>query len=847
METLSRPLLLLFFLPALAGVLWAERLQGPRPLRNNTRAALRLLVAALLVLAASGPVLPRGRTRPPVAVLLDVSDSTGRGRLCLETYRELLDALPDGTRFVPMLFAGRARASAPETVEGDLAGAAKDLRPEDTDLALAIREALGALGGEGPGAIALVSDGQGDLAGAIEAAIECRSRGVAVYAFPAPEELRDLRVDGVSAPSVIERGRPVKLSVQVSGTVSGEAELLLTRTPGPWTRRASLPVSREAPSRVVFQDSPPGPGVYYYEARVRSGSPDDIPRNDVAEAAVLVAGRTRILIAGRAGLAGLLEGSGERHELVKEPPSRLPVSSRGLAGFSVVVLDGPARGDVSRAAEDALVGFVKSGGGLLFVGGPDSLGAGAFRDEDPLVRILPVLVRPPPEERAFLVLMLDASGSMAEPFGGEAKMEHARRALAAALDELSPGDEVALVAFRDEAGLVVRAKASERRKILGQVSEIRAEGRTSLSAPLRLGLELMRQTSAEKKMAFLISDGEPTVPETMPELLELAGAFPGAGGPLHALGTGSLKRHQELLSALAASGGGRAEFEPSYLRLKETLRRIISLRRAGYVRLGEIKVFKARPGHKTCEGLADLPALYGLNRTSLRPGSQLALVSDRNEPVLGLRTVAPGRTGCLASSFAPPWGRDLLSWPGAGRLISQTVRWLSPPPSGDVKLRVSRPGGPGAGGRTRLVIETAPLPPENRRLYLELWRGGERLLNAQAERVGLKRYVVDLPALAVRSGLARVLDASGEELLRTPVALGQPRELLETGGDASRLRAVAEASGGKVFQNPADFGPEFLKLAGRSPRPLGALLAGAALALVAVELLVRLFARRANS
>src|SRR5439155_566741 len=123
-----------------------------------------------------------------------------------------------------------------------------------------------------------------------------------------------------------------------------------------------------------------------------------------------------------------------------------------------VVLEDVARAGIPERALDALARWVAGGGALIATGGAHLFGDGGFAGTA-LERVLPVELRserPEPKEREpiALYLLIDRSNSMGYasgpnlPYG--AKMEYAKRAALAVVEQLGPRDLVGAIAFDSE-------------------------------------------------------------------------------------------------------------------------------------------------------------------------------------------------------------------------------------------------------------------------------------------------------------------------------------------------------------------------------------------------------------
>jgi Ca-activated chloride channel family protein len=159
---------------------------------------------------------------------------------------------------------------------------------------------------------------------------------------------------------------------------------------------------------------------------------------------------------------------------------------------------------------------------------------------------------------ATLQVVLDRSGSMAE----DGRLEGAKTALLALIDRLEPTDNFGLVAFDDEALVVVPAgPLADKDRARAAVSALEVGGMTDLSSGYLRGLqEARRVAGAAGATVLLISDGHANQGVTDHDRLRgiAAQAFK-HGVTTATLGYG-LGYDELLLGAIADSGAGEALF-----------------------------------------------------------------------------------------------------------------------------------------------------------------------------------------------------------------------------------------------------------------------------------------------
>src|ERR1700723_1300268 len=119
------------------------------------------------------------------------------------------------------------------------------------------------------------------------------------------------------------------------------------------------------------------------------------------------------------------------------------------------------------------------------------------------------------------IILLDSSGSMADPFSGDApavgrqrtsqqksKMEAAKESLLLQLSGLGPPTEISLFAFRGDPQLIFQGLSSETRRIEAALNTVQPLGRTNVAAALQAAGRLVRgRTDVLIARVLLISDG----------------------------------------------------------------------------------------------------------------------------------------------------------------------------------------------------------------------------------------------------------------------------------------------------------------------------------------------------
>jgi Ca-activated chloride channel family protein len=160
------------------------------------------------------------------------------------------------------------------------------------------------------------------------------------------------------------------------------------------------------------------------------------------------------------------------------------------------------------------------------------------------------LQRPP----LNLAIVVDASGSMSG-----APIEYLREGLYRMLDDLQPEDRISLVAFSDDARVLVEAIEGDRSTDLTlAIDDIHANGSTNIYDGLRTGYDLVAAHAepGRQNRVILLSDGAATAGITSSaKLVAMSESYNTAGFGLTTVGMGD-DFEPELMRQLAEKGAG---------------------------------------------------------------------------------------------------------------------------------------------------------------------------------------------------------------------------------------------------------------------------------------------------
>ena len=228
----------------------------------------------------------------------------------------------------------------------------------------------------------------------------------------------------IIAPDHIRAGEPFALELLLRSASSGTANLNVLQGSHPLPQEKmtlvagenhkSIPLIVEKPSHVV------------YTVRVSGDDVIDMLRtqNALAACPIYVDSPPRVLLVeSQPALAEHLEKALTGEHIEVDVRSELPGTAEALGRFDLILLANVPADALSKTQTVALQNYVRSGGGLIAVGGDHAFTVGGYR-HSLLEEMLPVISEShttKPKPTLAMVLVLDISGSMNDPVSKGAK------------------------------------------------------------------------------------------------------------------------------------------------------------------------------------------------------------------------------------------------------------------------------------------------------------------------------------------------------------------------------------------------------------------------------------------
>jgi Mg-chelatase subunit ChlD len=833
----DRPLLLLL-LPVCIGVVFAlwrtSRVYMP-PLRRRMSLVLRVMIVSLLVAVLAEPRVQLPANDLAVAFLLDRSDSITPA---MQTDEEkwLADALSHKAQqdqAAVISFGGEPVVDRALSTEADppRLSPPSNVDPSSTDIAAAVRAGLAVLPPASARRIVLVSDGQENQEKADTAAALAAAAGVQLMAMPlnsvrGPEVL----VRGLDAPNQLREGERFSVSAEVQSNVTSTGTLYLLVDGGlvgsqdvtvqPGTNRFVLPVD------------PLVNGHHVLRVQLQAAQ-DTLAQNNSAGAYVIVQGPPRVLVVeGAPGegkyLADALRTMGIQVDITT--PDGGALDGADLLGYASTALVNVPADALPVGRMNALKSYVRDhGGGLLVVGGDKAFGPGGYA-RTPLEDMLPVrmdLRGKSLSTSVALILVMDVSGSMGGGPGGASKMDLAKEAALAAVEQLGEYDQIGILAFDDHNQWMIHPTfANDLTPIEDAISRMQPGGGTEIYPALKEAYDTLAPLDAKVKHIILLTDGE--APRGPYE--DLATQMEGSQVTVSTVGIGS-DADTNLLQELANLMHGRYydgndPFDLPQLLVKETQQ----VQRAAIVEEDFTPLVVSSDPATQGIDLKGAPQLKGYVATTPKPQSTVLLASRELDPVLSQWQYGLGRVMAWTSDATNVWSSRWLEWPDFAKFWAQVVKRVDRPPEDpnrQVTVAIDN-------DQAQITLDAQTGADQPDRHYLNFQpsqavivdpRGAQSTV--QLPQVAPGRYQATVP---VQSDGVYTLTATqtdpttGEQAVQSSgFVVPYSPEYGLTSTDQSLLQTIARHTGGGLINDPADAFAHTLPSVG-APQPLWPLL-----------------------
>lgn len=812
--------------------------------RRATTELLVLLSALAALLAMLGTELGKPLDRLAIIVAIDQSrsiDLVPDAETQIKSQLQIAElGMRDDDKIGTIAFAAEAAIEDPLRVRTRLPAPQKvEMGRDGTDIGAAIRRALAEVPSDLATRIVVMSDGVSTRGDPVDAAAAAVAAGIPVDVVPLDQaKVADVRVVAVRMPPRASEGETLEMRIVTASSQEAPIELRIYRD-GTLLRKGNAKVAA-GEDVLRLKEQAPGPGLHRYDVEITSLDPkaDVRPEDNTGSTFLRVRGQAAALVMEKnpnlaRALASALEAAAFRVDTVGA--TGVPADIAGFAAYDVLVLSDIPAPDLSNTQIEAIASYVRDlGGGLLIMGGDQSMGPGGY-GKTAIEEISPVSFDLKQERRrASLaeVIAIDYSGSMAVRVGGKTKLELANEAAVRSAELLGGGDRLGVMHVDTSVSWTVPlGPVTDKAKIASAIRGVSmGGGGIYVDITLDASYQALAREKVNLKHLLLFADGNDAEERTRAFGLVTAAKAKGITTSVISLGRGSDTSDLERMSQL---GAGRFYLVEDASRLPSIFAQETVLAARSAINEVTFKPTLGTPG-QALRGIpiGSLPALDGYVVTIPKGRAQIHLRGPEADPLLATWSVGIGRSAAFTSDFKDRWGGEWTRSPDAARLFGQLARDISRR-ADDPRVRLEADATGGELHVRATVVGDDGRTESFRRLIVRVGGPDGFRRDVPLEAVGAGAYAATLPLSRPGAYIATALDeGSNDPVATTGAVLSAGEELRPTGTDRGLLGRLAQVTGGKVRDSLAGIFSErdTLRFA---YKPLGfPLLIAAALALL---------------
>ncbi len=651
--------------------------------RKKQYLAVRGLVVLLIVLAMAGVSVSKKQKKTETIFLVDLSDSMSGNKKEMESYlQKAVSEMPEKNLCGIVAF-GRDMAVEQFLTDRKIFSefTAKPVTTA-TNIEKAVQSAVSMFDEDAGKRLVLVTDGCENEGSMSLAAAAIKGNDIELLGIAMEDSIggsEEVYIDGLEAPRVIHDGDHFNVSVSVTSNVETDATLSLYA--GRNLRGQQTIHLNKGRNRFVFEDEAVEGNIARYRAVIEPEKDTITVNNSYATFAQIEAKPRILLVEGKAGegeeFEKVLQAANVEYD--KVTPSGAPVVLAELTQYKAVVTLDVHYDDLRQGFVSALDSYVKDyAGGYICIGGENSYALGSYRGTV-LEELLPVRMDLKGEKeipKLSMAMVIDQSGSMTSPSSDNSSitgLDLAKQAAVSGVRELRETDEVGVLAFDDTYHWIVPlSPVGDPETVNEKIRTIAEGGGTSIYPALQEAYTKMLKSDAKLKHIILLTDGQ----DGFHEYDDLINMINQAGITVStvAVGEGS---DQDLLKSIAARCGGRFY----YTDINNSIPRIF----AQEVYLSTNTYLINEPFYPTVASQSEMlegvleegcPAIWGYVATTPKELAQVALMTDREDPLLASWQCGLGRTVAWTSDGNNEWTAECATWERYPMLWSNIIHYV---------------------------------------------------------------------------------------------------------------------------------------------------------------------------
>lgn len=649
--------------------------------RDITSLTLRTVLMLLIVFALAGIQIVRQVDRLAVVFLVDASDSIGTDlrEAQVDYIQDAIVDKPVDDEWAIIVFGANSAIDTPFINVSDVPPIQSTVLSNNTNIEDAIQTAISLFPGDARRRIVVLSDGIQTVGNAEAKARLAEASGVEIsYVLFARPESSDVRISEFTSPARVNEGQEFDISISIESDEATTATLLIY-SGNELIDEADVTLLEGTNSYTLRQVSENVGRLNFSAQLLVDGENDTFIQNNTLGTFSQVMGQPRILLLATdaveiANLQPALEGAGLSVDVMH--PANLSSDLGAIATYASIVIANVSAIDISEAQMRTLQTYVRDlGGGLVFVGGPESYGPGGYF-QSTMEEIMPVETQIRDQQRLprlTITYLIDSSGSMSMSGDGIfTNLDLAKRSVNLSIDFLQPTDRAAVITFEADGALVAPYQDVGDAELLKRgVNSIGAGGGTDILAGLLTARGYLAIEETDLQHLILITDGG-AAPNNLVRTSERMHEELGVTLSVIAIGSGSAGFLEDM--AEAAEGNYHAVQQIS--QIPNILAQETVLATRTYIQEGVIPLTRVS-NSPMLDGIAGVPSLQGYVATAERDTAQVVLRSPEPfaDPILATWQYGLGRTVAFTSDATGRWASDWVAWGDFSRFWGQVVNY----------------------------------------------------------------------------------------------------------------------------------------------------------------------------
>lgn len=632
-------------------------------------AGIRSLVVLCILIALAAPVSIKERPLEAITALVDISSSITepQGEELLKKAFVLADKLSVPLSVIPFASSAVPRAVriSPGASFSGLRTAWQRLNAGSTNIASAL---AGQAAHSAPFTL-LLSDGYETAGSASEARAQSELRPVFPLSSTGEDSTTALSISHLHAPRTVLAQR----SAEIRTTFSNHSDALRVadveiRHGDVVVLTRSVTLKPGADLALTAQSDPSLEGLNPIQARL---SWSDSEGQHTLTRTTWISGEKRqkvLLLSGNPDddrfLSQILKSQAYQLRSVLASSAGERLEELVAEDYEAIVLNNIHANRIPTRITKALRHYVRSGGGLVVVGGGSSYGLGGYIGSS-IEELLPVKLLPPqPEKKRLTVavqLVVDKSRSMAT----DSRLEFAKAAAAEVVRSLKDDDYIGVIGFDDVPfiALPVSRLSQVRDSAISRISRLFPTSRTNLFPALDEARRGLAAAPAGRKHVIVLTDGK--LPDPGAHYFDLLKQMRFVGITVSTVMVGN-EVDDGFLAKMAQSGGGAFYQTNDPTNLPRVFLSDIKVA-TGERTLREEAEQMVRPGPDPLVSTAvqSYPTLRGFVQTAEIEKAQTELLvrdSEGVHPLLASWNIGEGRVIAFTSDANGRWSANWMRW-----------------------------------------------------------------------------------------------------------------------------------------------------------------------------------------